>query len=58
MSVILWVDDEIENLTSQILFLENKGYQVHTKTNGYDAVEYIKNNIHTILRYAYIKVIE
>ena len=24
MSVILWVDDEIENLTSQILFLENK----------------------------------
>ena len=45
MSVILWVDDEIENLTSQILFLENKGYQVHTKTNGYDAVEYIKNNI-------------
>jgi DNA-binding NtrC family response regulator len=45
MSVILWVDDEIENLTSQILFLENKGYQVQTKTNGYDAVEYIKNNL-------------
>jgi len=45
MSVILWVDDEIENLTSQILFLENKGYQVHTKTNGYDAVEFIKNNL-------------
>ena len=45
MSVILWVDDEIENLTSQILFLENKGYQVHTQTNGYDAVEYVKNNL-------------
>ena len=45
MSVILWVDDEIENLTSQILFLENKGYQVHTKTNGYDAVEFVKNNL-------------
>jgi CheY-like chemotaxis protein len=45
MSIILWVDDEIENLTSQILFLENKGYEVHTKTNGFDAVEYVKNNV-------------
>ena len=45
MSIILWVDDEIENLTSQILFLENKGYEVHTKTNGFDAVEYVKNNL-------------
>src|SRR6188768_2085188 len=42
---ILWVDDEIESLTSQILFLENKGYQVQTKTNGFDAVEYVKSNI-------------
>jgi CheY-like chemotaxis protein len=45
MSIILWVDDEIENLTSQILFLENKGYEVQTKTNGFDAVEYVKNNV-------------
>ena len=45
MSIILWVDDEIENLTSQILFLENKGYEVHTKTNGFDAVEFVKNNV-------------
>ncbi len=45
LSRILWVDDEIESLTSQILFLENKGYEVQTKTNGYDAVEYVKNNI-------------
>lgn len=42
---ILWVDDEIDTLNSQILFLENKGYEVHTKTNGFDAVEYVKNNI-------------
>ncbi|HMP19608.1 MAG TPA: bifunctional response regulator/alkaline phosphatase family protein [Ferruginibacter sp.] len=42
---ILWVDDEIESLNSQIMFLENKGYQVQTKTNGFDAVEYVKNNI-------------
>jgi CheY-like chemotaxis protein len=45
ISKILWVDDEIDSLTSQIMFLENKGYQVETKTNGFDAVEYVKNNI-------------
>ncbi len=42
---ILWVDDEIDSLTSQILFLENKGYSVDTKTNGFDAIEYVKTNI-------------
>src|ERR1700712_1097164 len=45
ISKILWVDDEIESLTSQILFLENKGYEVQTKTNGFDAVEFVKENI-------------
>jgi CheY-like chemotaxis protein len=45
ISKILWVDDEIESLTSQILFLENKGYEVQTKTNGFDAVEYVKSNV-------------
>lgn len=42
---ILWVDDEIDSLTSQIMFLENKGYEVETRTNGFDAVEYVKDNI-------------
>src|SRR6195952_1909956 len=42
---ILWVDDEIESLQSQKLFLENKGYEVHTLTNGFDAIDYIKENI-------------
>jgi CheY-like chemotaxis protein len=42
---ILWVDDEIDSLNSQIIFLENKGYSVATKTNGYDAIEYVKENI-------------
>jgi CheY-like chemotaxis protein len=41
---ILWVDDEIESFKSQKLFLENKGYDVHTLTNGYDAIEYVKEN--------------
>jgi hypothetical protein len=27
---ILWVDDEIESLQSQKLFLEGKGYEVQT----------------------------
>lgn len=36
---ILWVDDEIESLKSQILFLKNKGYEVTAVTNGYDALE-------------------
>lgn len=41
---ILWVDDEIESLKSQIMFLQNKGYDVATKTNGFDGVEYVKEN--------------
>jgi len=42
---ILWVDDEIESLQSQKMFLENKGYEVHTLTNGFDAIDFIKENL-------------
>jgi len=45
LAQILWVDDEIESLQSQKIFLENKGYEVHTLTNGFDAVEFVKDNI-------------
>lgn len=41
---ILWVDDEIELLRSQILFLEEKGYQVETATNGDDALEVLRSS--------------
>ena len=41
---ILWVDDEIESLQSQILFLQNKGYEVSALTNGFDAIDFIKEN--------------
>src|SRR4026207_124536 len=41
---ILWVDDEIESLQSQKLFLEAKGYEVQTFTNGFDAIDYVKEN--------------
>ena len=36
---ILWADDEIDLLRPYILFLEEKGYEVVTATNGKDAVE-------------------
>jgi len=41
---ILWVDDEIESLQSQILFLQNKGYEVNAMTNGFDAIDFVKDN--------------
>ena len=36
---LLWVDDEIELLKAHVMFLEKKGYEVDTVTNGYDALE-------------------
>src|SRR5580698_2250097 len=42
IATILWVDDEIESLQSQKLFLENKGYEVHTLTNGFDAIDFVR----------------
>lgn len=39
---ILWVDDEIESLKSQMLFLRNKGYAVTPLSNGHDALELLE----------------
>ena len=36
---LLWVDDEIEQLHGQKLFLESKGYDVMTVSNGTDAID-------------------
>ena len=36
---LLWVDDEISMLRPHILFLESKGYEVDTVTNGQDAID-------------------
>jgi CheY-like chemotaxis protein len=36
---ILWADDEMDLLQPYILFLEEKGYEVVTATNGKDAIE-------------------
>ena len=38
---ILWTDDEIDLLKPHILFLQEKGYEVVTATNGHDALELI-----------------
>ena len=40
---ILWADDEIDLLKPQLLFLQKKGYEVVTVSNGYDAVEEYEN---------------
>lgn len=37
--LLLWVDDEIELLRAQIIFLQKKGYEVITVSNGSDALE-------------------
>ena len=37
--LLLWVDDEIDLLRAHLLFLERKGYEVVTVSNGADAVE-------------------
>lgn len=36
---LLWVDDEIELLRAHIIFLEKKGYEVTTMSNGTDAID-------------------
>ncbi len=41
-ATLLWADDEIELLKPHVLFLESKGYTVHTVTSGNDAIEQVK----------------
>jgi len=37
--LLLWVDDEIEQLKGHIMFLEKKGYEIVTVSNGTDAMD-------------------
>ncbi len=41
---ILWADDEIDMLKPQLFFLQKKGYEVVTVTNGPDAIEEIRRD--------------
>ncbi|NNE34511.1 MAG: response regulator, partial [Rhodothermales bacterium] len=40
---ILWADDEIELLRPHILYLESKGYDVTSVSNGSDAIDRVKS---------------
>lgn len=42
---LLWADDEIDLLMPHVLFLEEKGYEVITATNGLDALELCKEQV-------------
>ena len=46
---ILWADDEIDLLKPHILFLENRGYEVETVTNGRDAIDALSNQIFNLI---------
>lgn len=46
---ILWIDDEVELLKPHILFLEKKGYQVTTSTNGQDAISLFKEDLFDVV---------
>lgn len=48
-SKILWVDDEIDLLKPHIIFLENKGYEVATATNGADAIDLVQEDFFDII---------
>ncbi len=46
---ILWVDDEIEVLRPHILFLDEKGYETDTCTNGTDALKKVNEEYYDII---------
>ncbi len=41
---LLWVDDEIDLLKPHVMFLQSKGYEVSTVTNGQDALDLCREN--------------
>ncbi len=46
---ILWADDEIDLLKPQMLFLQKKGYEVVTVTNGHDAIDEVQEQAFDIV---------
>ena len=46
---ILWADDEMDLLKPHILFLQEKGYDVTTVTNGKDAIDKFSANPYDII---------
>lgn len=46
---VLWVDDEIDMLKPHIMFLNQKGYDVHTANSGGDAVDILKTKVFDVV---------
>lgn len=46
---ILWTDDEVEALKPHIFFLEEKGYEIDTCSNGNDTVDLVKQNPYDLI---------
>ena len=46
---ILWTDDEIDLLRAHVIFLQEKGYDVETASNGSDTIDLVKNNHYDII---------
>lgn len=46
---ILWIDDEIDALESQVLFLEQQGFQVERVTNGDDALVLLRRQTYGVV---------
>lgn len=45
MPQILWVDDQIDQLRSHIIFLEKKGFDIVPVTNGEDAIAMVSEQV-------------
>ena len=46
---LLWIDDEIELLRPHILFLEGRDYEVHTVSNGRDAIDRCRETTYDLI---------
>jgi DNA-binding response OmpR family regulator len=46
---ILWTDDEVEALKPHIFFLEEKGYEIDTCSNGNDTIDLVRQNAYDII---------
>jgi DNA-binding response OmpR family regulator len=46
---ILWTDDEVEALKSHIFFLEEKGYEIDTCSNGTDTIDMVRQNRYDLI---------
>ena len=46
---ILWTDDEVEALKPHVFFLQEKGYEIDTCSNGNDTIDLVKQNRYDLI---------